>query len=138
MHRIWITGSSASGKTTLANIIGAKLNLMFNFEKNIAKKLWKDIKKVQLLMDNYMESIGFPRYRLHAIFNYPNKVLGKGCKHKICLDKEKCINCNKCIHHCPNEAIILSKKTRKKPKFNNSFFKKYKEKILRDMEIKLL
>jgi len=130
---------------------------MFKFEKNIAYKIKEDIKKIEEFIITDKIKAKCPSFKLYTILNYPNKVLGKAYKHKLKLLKENCMNCNKCIsncirkcwnivgeypeyevekcefcfrcvHHCPNEAIILSEKTKTKIKLNEKFFKNLKEK----------
>ncbi|WP_432664432.1 EFR1 family ferrodoxin [Wukongibacter baidiensis] len=131
---------------------------MFNYEKNIDYKINTDIKKIEMIIKNDIDELKCPPFKLYTILNYPNKVLGKAFKHKLRLLKEYCINCNKCandcirkcwsvigeyphhemekcefcfrcVHHCPNGAIILSKKTRRKLKLDEKFYENLKEKI---------
>jgi len=45
-----------------------------------------------------------------------------------------CEFCFKCIHHCPCNAIILSKKTLKKTKLNSKFYDELKKKIIEDLD----
>lgn len=135
-----------------------KIPIMFNYEKNIVDKIRSDINKIKEIIEADIDNIKYPPFKLYSILNYPNKVLGKAYKHNIRLLKEHCVNCNKCInncirhcwergkdypkydinncefcfrciHHCPNEAIILSAKTRKKPKLDEEFYNRLKEKI---------
>lgn len=104
----------------------------------------------------------YPPYKLLSVFNYPNKVLGKAHKHKFRLLKDDCVNCNqcvdncirhcwiegkeypkyeinncefcfRCIHHCPYEAIILSRRTKTKPKLNDNFYSNLKQKIIEEL-----
>lgn len=132
---------------------------MFNFEKNIAYKIKEDIKRIEEIIITDTIKTQCPSFKLYTILNYPNKILGKGYRHKFKLLKENCTHCNKCvsncirkcwsmegkyskhkgencefcfkcIHHCPNGAIILSKKTKTKIKLNEKFFKNLKEKIV--------
>jgi flavodoxin/NAD-dependent dihydropyrimidine dehydrogenase PreA subunit len=101
-------------------------------------------------------------FSLISVLNYPNKVLGRAYKHKFKLEEENCVNCNKCvnncirhcwtkvekypkyemgncefcfkcIHHCPKGAIILSKRTKTKPKLNDAFYTKLKQEIIKQL-----
>lgn len=135
---------------------------MFKYEKNIAYKIKRDINKIDELIKNNVNKVEYPQFKLYAILNYPNKILGKAYKHNFKVLEERCINCNKCInncmrncwkkgteypefdvsncefcfrcvHHCPNEAIILSTKTKMKPKLNEKFYSNLKEKIIKKL-----
>ena len=132
---------------------------MFNYEKNINYKIKVDIKKIEEIIKTDTGKVQCPSFKLYTILNYPNKVLGKAYKHKLKLLKENCVNCNicvnncirkcwntvggyphyevekcefcfRCVHHCPNGAIILSAKTKTKIKLNEKFYKILKEKII--------
>ncbi len=132
---------------------------MFHYEKNIAYKIKEDIKKIEGMMKSDKEQSDCPPFKLYTILNYPNKILGKAFKHKLKLLRECCVKCNKCVnnciqkcwsvteaypeykieqcefcfrcvHHCPNGAIILSPKTRRKTKLDEKFYKNLQEKII--------
>ncbi|PRR81051.1 EFR1 family ferrodoxin [Clostridium vincentii] len=134
------------------------VSFMFSYEKNITTKIMADIKKIDAIIKSDANTVKCPSFKLYTILNYPNKILGKAHKHKLKLLKENCVNCNKCvndcirkcwtkigvypqfkvdncefcfkcIHHCPNGAIVLSEKTQKKIKLNEKFYSKLKEKI---------
>lgn len=138
------------------------MSFMFSYEKNIAKKIKEDIKKLEEIIKTDTDKIQCPSFKLYTILNYPNKVLGKANKHKFKLLKENCVNCNKCVnncirkcwnkvgeypqyevekcefcfkcvHHCPNGAIILSAKTKTKNKLNEKFYNDLKEKIIQEI-----
>jgi len=131
---------------------------MYTYEKNISTKIMADIQSIDTIIKSHENKVNCPSFKLYTILNYPNRVLGKTHKHKLKLSKESCVNCNKCIdnciqkcwtmageypqfelsncefcfkciHHCPNGAIILSEKTKKKVKLNEKFYNKLKEKI---------
>ncbi len=138
------------------------ITFMFNYEKRIINKLKTDIQLVEDIILDRVYRPSYPPFKLYSIFNYPNKVLGKRHKHRFSVLAEHCINCNKCIsncmrkcwsgqelpqhsvqncefcfrcvHHCPTSAIVLSTKTYKKSKLNESFYIKLKEKILEDLK----
>lgn len=138
------------------------IRMMFKYEKNITHKIRADIDRVKEIIETDIDKIEYPPFKLYTILNYPNKVLGKAYKHNIKLLEEYCVKCNKCInscirncwregteypdynvnnceycfrcvHHCPNEAIILSAKTRKKIKFNEKFYSNLKKEILQQI-----
>ncbi len=135
------------------------LPFMYTFKKRIAVKLRKDINKVENIVNRNNVTAQIPRFKFYSILNYPNKALGKKYKHKIYLQKDKCVKCNKCIdecirkcwsinagypefngdncefcfkciHHCPREAILLSSKTIRKKKLNEKFYHDYKQEII--------
>lgn len=138
--------------------------LMFNYEKNISNKIRRDINRINETIEKDIDKIKIPSFKLYSILNYPNKVLGKAHKHNIKLLKEYCVNCNKCvdecirhcwnndkdypkynianceycfrcIHHCPKEAIVLSNKTRKKPKLHEKYYADLKEKVEKEFKL---
>jgi len=139
------------------------VSFMYNYEKKIALKIKLDIDKIRQIIESKSAKFKYPRFKLYTILNFPNKVLGKAYKHDIQLLKEYCKNCNRCInncirdcwkqgeiypeynnrncefcfrcvHHCPSEAIIISAKTRKKPKLNEKFYNDLQEDIINKYE----
>ncbi|SET59447.1 hypothetical protein SAMN05660297_02869 [Natronincola peptidivorans] len=135
---------------------------MFDFEKNIALKIKSDIKRIQQMIHSETCKVQCPSYKLYEILNYPNKVGGKAYRHKLKVLENHCVNCKKCaddcirkcwntagkypqykgeecefcfkcVHHCPNEAIIISAKTRKRTKLNESFYQDFKERIKNEL-----
>lgn len=138
------------------------LHFMYRFKKHIANKLKEDMNKVKNIVNNDSYKIKIPRFKFYSILNYPNKALGKLHKHKIYLQKDKCVKCNKCIndcirkcwdindgypqfkidncefcfkciHHCPKEAIVLSPKTNRKKKLSEKFYDDYKQEIIKNL-----
>ncbi len=137
---------------------------MFRYERKIALKIKKDIRKIQDRI-NYNEGKSvYPRFKLYAILNFPNKILGKAYKHNLYVVTERCVDCGKCmdqcsrkcwekekgylryhkknceycfrcIHHCPKEAIVLSAKTQGKPKCNEGFYADLKKNICKEMNL---
>ena len=139
------------------------ISFMFNYEKNIAYKIKSDIKKIEQIINTDTCISQCPSFKLYEILNYPNKVGGKAYRHKLKILKEKCVHCKKCadicirkcwdtsgefpqyergkcefcfkcVHHCPNGAIILSAKTKTKIKLNEKFYKNLEKKIINEIE----
>ncbi len=54
-----------------------------------------------------------PKYKLYGFINYPNKWIGQHLGYPV-IDRQKCINCYRCIHHCSDMALSLFKKKRHK------------------------
>ncbi len=135
------------------------LPFMYTFKKRITVKLREDINQVENIINSNNYKVQIPRFKFYSILNFPNKALGKLYKHKIYLQKDKCVKCNncindcirkcwsinagypefngdncefcfKCIHHCPKEAIVLSSKTSGKKKLNEKFYQDYKQEII--------
>ncbi|QUH26616.1 EFR1 family ferrodoxin [Serpentinicella alkaliphila] len=135
---------------------------MFNYEKNIAYKIKSDIKKIEQIINTDTCIAQCPSFKLYEILNYPNKVCGKAYRHKLKILKENCVHCKKCadicirncwdtygefpqyegrkcefcfkcVHHCPNGAIILSAKTKTKIKLNEKFYENLREKIINEI-----
>lgn len=139
-----------------------RLEMLYNYEKNIAGRIIEDIKSLKDIIEKNINITKYPPFKFYSILNYPNKRLGKSYKHKIKIIKELCIECGKCIdncvrgcfekdetnlkinnkkcefcfrciHHCPTEAIILSSTTRKKQKLNKDYYDRLKEKIISEI-----
>ncbi len=157
---IYINGYSVyKAPATDGVLLFPPLSFMLDYEKNIANKIKSDVNKIEHIINSNTNKAKIPRFKIYTIFSYPNKVLGKAYKHKLKLLRDKCVGCNKCVndcmrkcwsrvgkypqyksnrcefcfkcvHHCPNEAISLSKKTRTKIRFNEKFYMKLKEEIL--------
>ncbi|MDP4143380.1 MAG: EFR1 family ferrodoxin [Bacillota bacterium] len=135
------------------------LGFMFHYEKNIVHKLRKDINNVKEIIETDVDKIKYPRFKLYTILNYPNKLGGKAMKHKLKIIKENCVKCYKCvdncirhcwtnngeypqfdvyncefcfrcIHHCPKKAIIISDKTKNKPRLSEQFYDELKKSII--------
>jgi ferredoxin len=136
---------------------------MYDYEKNIAVKLRRDIQKIhEIIRANSMEH-HCPSFSLMSIVNFPNKVLGKAYKHRIRVIENKCIKCSKCIsicirgalkkgkefpefdvnkcefcfkciHHCPENAMVLSEKTAGKQKLSDKFYSTLKNRIIQEYE----
>ncbi|ABR47629.1 4Fe-4S ferredoxin, iron-sulfur binding domain protein [Alkaliphilus metalliredigens QYMF] len=136
--------------------------MMFSYERKVAKKIEADIQEVKKIIETNVKSIKCPPFKLYTILNYPNKVLGEAKKHNFKIMEEYCAKCYKCmnncirncwetkksypehenvnceycfrcVHHCPKEAIILSERTRKRPKLNEKFYHKLKEIIMNEV-----
>ena len=121
-------------------IIAPFIKRFFEFEKDIEKKIDRDCADFLILLNNVEVQGYIPRFRLGSIVNAPNKLAGQLITLKIHLHKDKCIrcgqcteqcphsvlltgndgypffnsknceNCYRCIHHCPNMALSLSKR----------------------------
>lgn len=140
-------------------LILSTLPFMFRYENKIAHKIKSDIKRIENIINTDASVVQCPPFKLYEILNYPNKIIGKAYKHKLRILKEYCVKCRrcadncirkcwntdgeypeyaglkcefcfKCVHHCPNGAIVLSAKTKSRIKFNEQFYKSLKEKIL--------
>jgi Dissimilatory sulfite reductase (desulfoviridin), alpha and beta subunits len=79
----------------------------FEFDKSIKKILENDCCEfiAQVLNDSWNQYI--PRFRLSSILNAPNKLFGHLTTFNIYLHEERCIQCKKCAHNCPHNAINL-------------------------------
>ena len=127
-----------------------------SYQKNTGKKIFSDIKLIKELLERNTVLAKLPRFKLHSILNYPNKVFGKILKRKIYLLKNQCIkcslcikncpyhcftqntdfypqfniknceNCYRCIHRCPETALSVYKNKAVKTQFNNEYFQKKK------------
>ncbi len=135
------------------------LSFMFNYQKNIAAQIKRDINKIKELIKSDNNQMQSPAFKLYTILNYPNKLIGKAYQHKIKLLPENCTKCNRCIedcirqcwnaagefpqyqaanceccfrciHHCPSGAIVLSTRTKKRLKLNQKFYTNIKENII--------
>ncbi|MCX7709678.1 MAG: flavodoxin family protein [Clostridia bacterium] len=161
---IIVEGSSVyKAPATDGTLLLPSINFIYKFEKDIADRIRKDIGRIRGLIETETSRIDWPRFKLYSILNYPNKVLGKACKHRIRLIKELCSNCNqcvrqcirncwmsgkdypqyeithceycfRCIHQCPKEAIVLSSNTVKKRKLNKEFYEHYKKEVLKQLQ----
>ena len=113
----------------------------YGYEKGLSLKIKRDLDKCLSITEICSR---MPRLKWYTALNYPNKMIGKYAKFKIYLyenkcakcgkcvkkcpvgactkainnppiiDSKKCINCYRCIHHCQQHALSLSK--RKTPK----------------------
>lgn len=134
------------------------LPFMFKYEKRLINKIKADVQLIKSILKNESPSAVIPRFKLYSVLNYPNKALGKLYKHKITLDRSKCIKCNKCIdncnrkcwiqgeyptfttdncefcfkciHHCPKNAILVSPNSKTKYRLDEKFYSRMKEDIL--------
>ena len=134
---------------------------LFRYDKNTVKKLSTHLEQIRKCIESSRVVEIKPRFRLHALLNYPNQYFGKRVKHKLSVDNTMCVHCNrcvdqciltcwqrgssslvpvydnthcefcfKCVHHCPANAIMLSSKTKRRPKFNQVFYQKRKDELL--------
>ena len=134
---------------------------LFRYDKNTVKKLSTHLEQIRKCIESSRVVEIKPRFRLHALVNYPNQYFGKRVKHKLSVDHTMCVHCNrcvdqciltcwqrgssslvpvydnthcefcfKCVHHCPANAIMLSSKTKRRPKFNQVFYQKRKDELL--------
>ncbi len=115
------------------------LSFLFSFQKDLSTVLARDIQAALGCLNSPPAQSKLPRFRLHSIPNYPNKVLAQRIKPKIylckdrctrcglcsklcpysCLDKDtdgfpvhstaQCEHCYRCIHACPRQALTLKK-----------------------------
>lgn len=161
---IMVCGNSVyRAPATDGSLLLPNFKFMFKYEKNLVRKLKRDINIVQTSIEKDMYIMASPTFKLYTLLNYPNKALGKAYKHNISLIKEECIRCNgcvegcirggweknqhypqfnvgncefcfKCIHHCPKNALVLSSKTVDKPKLNKKFYAELKENILKEWD----
>lgn len=157
-----VCGSSVyRAPATDGSLLLPPFSFMFEYENNIICRIGRDIGKIHEIIENNNYGLYCPAFKLYTILNFPNKVLGKAYKHNLRVFKDYCINCRKCIdncirhcwkigkeypehdlrncefcfkciHHCPNNAIGLSKRTKQKPKLNSNFYHKIKEKMLEE------
>lgn len=148
--------SSYKAPATDGALLMPSFGFMFRYGKKVKQRIDTDISNIgYLIKDNSYTHVS-PRFKLYTILNYPNSALGKAYKYKFRLLAEDCINCNKCvdscirhcwtignelpsydskncefcfrcIHNCPGQAIVLSKKTKYKSKLNQAFYNKLKE-----------
>lgn len=133
---------------------------MYTYENGIGKHIRADIRQIEKLVGQDHSPERFPSFKLYTILNAPNKYLGKWYKPTITVVEDHCIQCNKCInhcphacwlpadngfpvfnrtncescyrciHHCPKEALILSRSTVKKKKLTPDFYRQLKKDIL--------
>lgn len=73
-------------------------------EKNIEEKLVKDCLKAKEAFEKPVFVRKWPRITLHGILNTPNALLGKRAKFSIYLQKESCVQCEKCVRDCPRQC----------------------------------
>lgn len=115
------------------------MKIWFKHERNLDARLERDaFCFIEQLGSSMMPIV--PRIKLYSFINYLNKWIGqrstfsiylhnyrcnkcgkcmKNCSEQACVRdadgfplviKSKCINCYRCIHHCPESALSLSKK----------------------------
>ncbi len=64
-----------------------------------------------------------------CVKNCVRDCLTKNDPHPV-FDPKNCEFCLKCIHHCPNKAIIFSEKMKDRIRFNRKFYNQLKKKML--------
>lgn len=134
---------------------------LFRYGKKTSKKLKTHLNHIRKCIVSSQVVEVNPRFRLHALLNYPNQYFGKRVTHQLMVNDTLCVQCNrcvhqcilkcwhrgssslvpvydnthceycfKCVHHCPSNAIMLSSKTKERPKLNQAFYQKRKEALL--------
>lgn len=147
---------------TDAALVFPHLTFVYQYERNIAVNIQKDIERVRMILSTDRLSYKIPRFKLYSILNAPNQYIGKLHKPRIkvhelictncglCVrncprncwssgdsypifDKAQCDTCYRCIHQCPQEALMFSKCTMNKKKMNAQFYNTLKDKILQEI-----
>ncbi len=150
---------------TDAALLLPKIPPLLDFEKNTAAKLLNDLRHIRKCLDGEGIKEAMPRFKAYAILNYPNQYLGKRAKHTLkvvaddCIQCQRCIDgcllkcwqpgkqvplfdgtycehCFRCIHHCPGNAIVLSRKTQARVKLTPSFYADKKNVLMEQLSRK--
>lgn len=80
----------------------------FEFEKKYYAKIYQDCKNFLTIIDKeYKEYI--PHFKLSAVINSPNKLIGSLLTLNIYIYENKCVKCDKCINDCPHHALYKNK-----------------------------
>lgn len=79
-----------------------QIKYIANKEKNINEKIKKDINEFEI---EKSMNCNIPRYKWYSLLNYPNKWIGQHFHFRIFLHKEFCTKCNKCVIQCPVGAV---------------------------------
>ena len=129
--------SSYRSPATDGILLTPKIKRWYGYEKGLSFRIKGDLENF-LNIKGVRSKI--PRLKWYSALNYPNKMIGKYTKFQIylheskcikcgvcienCLvgayvkgddnlpifDVGKCVNCYRCIHHCPKRALSLSKR----------------------------
>ncbi|RQD68595.1 MAG: 4Fe-4S ferredoxin [Tindallia sp. MSAO_Bac2] len=147
------------GPATDAALLLPKISPLLVFGKKTASRLVDDLLEIKHCLEGGKVNESMPRFKLYSLLNYPNQYFGKRVKHKLQVAAEDCIHCQqcikgcfrdcwkpgnaapifdpthcehcfRCIHHCPESAIILSRKTKTRVKLTPSFYSNKKELLL--------
>lgn len=87
-------------------LIAPFMECWFRNEKDLQPKIKKDIKAFIGKLRSHSR-VDIPRSKWYAVLNYPNKILGKATTFPIYLHQDRCIKCGKCKRDCPQGAIIV-------------------------------
>lgn len=86
-------------------LLAPSMKLWFKHEKHLQQKINRDAVTFLTYIEQPSLKERMPRFRIHGIFNYPNKILGKHYHPVIYLHNVRCIQCGKCILNCPIQCI---------------------------------
>lgn len=144
-------------------LLAPGIPFFYSFEKEIVKKIKKDICKILSAYQRRGTESDRPRFKLYSLLNYPNKKMGELYKpniypnHKLCVKCSLCVNhcyynclifdeknkllflgeecehCYRCIHLCPKKALSLKKKSGTKNQLNHLFFSKIRNQLEKDL-----
>lgn len=82
------------------------LKFLQRFAKNVEDRVNAD---VELFLKKRINDYKMPRFKAYSIVNYLNKKAGESYKPTIYLNKNRCINCSKCVRSCPHTCFELAK-----------------------------
>lgn len=100
VHRVF-WGCPASDGSLLAPFV----KMFFTFPKNIDKKIADDVNNFHKKIESGNIFLNMPRFKLHSIINFLNKLAGRLITFPIFVHHEKCTRCGKCIAYCPAHAF---------------------------------
>ena len=155
--------SSFKAPATDGVLILPKCKWVMNYEKDIAAKLKETIDEIQRFSTGKLNKIPRPILKWYTIFNYPNKFFGKRYKHNFFVSEQDCVRCGqcvkecirkcililrgtvviengncefcfKCIHHCPNSAISMSKRRRTRRRLDPVYYRKLEQQIQMELD----
>lgn len=81
----------------------------FEFEKKYYAKIYQDCKNYLTIIDKKYKGY-IPHFKLSAVINSPNKLIGSLLTLNIYTHENKCVKCDKCINDCPHHALYKNKK----------------------------
>lgn len=101
-----------------ANLIGEyhyvmPYNIHFPFEKDFIREIFSYNKKLMEIMFYNFKNDRVFRIKSNFIFNFAaffvgiQKIGGNVNSFLYSVDKDKCINCNRCINSCPHDNIYI-------------------------------
>jgi flavodoxin/Pyruvate/2-oxoacid:ferredoxin oxidoreductase delta subunit len=107
-------------KPTLEKHFLMPYNIMFRYKEEIAKQMYLYLdaltKMYSLKIErNQEEKMKFPlKGHLYSFFFRIEWIAGPVNHFFVFFSKKRCLNCNKCLLNCPNQAIYRNKKGRLK------------------------